>query len=173
MQNFGSWSPYMVKEGRTCLGLEFFVNEGDDMWTKADDDLVEQGKRELAVPRPGRRRPRSRRATSCGCRRRIPCTTTHYKDERRRDARLARGEHAQRVPVGRNGMHKYNNQDHSMFTAMLSVENILGADHDVWAVNVEEEYHEEHEDATIERGPTATRNEACGRAVECRPRLPR
>ena len=46
-------------------------------------------------------------------------------------------------PVGRNGMHRYNNQDHSMYTAMLSVENIFGADHDVWSVNVEEEYHEE------------------------------
>jgi hypothetical protein len=45
--------------------------------------------------------------------------------------------------VGRNGMHKYNNQDHSMFTAMLTVDNIFGADHDIWAVNVEEEYHEE------------------------------
>jgi hypothetical protein len=48
-------------------------------------------------------------------------------------------------PVGRNGMHKYNNQDHSMYTAMLSVENIFGARHDIWAVNVEEEYHEEIE----------------------------
>jgi UDP-galactopyranose mutase len=46
-------------------------------------------------------------------------------------------------PVGRNGMHKYNNQDHSMLTAMLSVENIFGASHDIWSVNVEEEYHEE------------------------------
>jgi hypothetical protein len=45
-------------------------------------------------------------------------------------------------PVGRNGMHKYNNQDHSMYTAMLTVENIHGAGHDIWAVNVEEEYHE-------------------------------
>ena len=46
--------------------------------------------------------------------------------------------------VGRNGMHKYNNQDHSMYTAMLTVENIHGAHHDIWAVNVEEEYHEQH-----------------------------
>ncbi|MCL4293748.1 MAG: FAD-dependent oxidoreductase, partial [Acidimicrobiia bacterium] len=46
-------------------------------------------------------------------------------------------------PVGRNGMHRYNNQDHSMFTAMLAVENVFGAHHDVWSVNVEEEYHEE------------------------------
>ena len=47
IQNFGSWSPYLVKDGRTCLGLEFFVQEGDEMWTKSDADLVEQGKREL------------------------------------------------------------------------------------------------------------------------------
>ena len=46
-------------------------------------------------------------------------------------------------PVGRNGMHRYNNQDHSMLTAILSVENILGADHDIWSVNVEQDYHEE------------------------------
>jgi hypothetical protein len=46
-------------------------------------------------------------------------------------------------PVGRNGMHKYNNQDHSMYTAILTVENLLGADHDIWSVNVEDEYHEE------------------------------
>ncbi len=53
-------------------------------------------------------------------------------------------EHAPNLhPVGRNGMHKYNNQDHSMFTAMLTVENIHGAAHDIWSVNVEEEYHEE------------------------------
>ena len=53
-------------------------------------------------------------------------------------------EHAPNVhPVGRNGMHRYNNQDHSMLTAMLVVENIQGADHDVWQVNVEEDYHEE------------------------------
>jgi hypothetical protein len=55
------------------------------------------------------------------------------------------------LPVGRNGMHKYNNQDHSMYTAMLSVENIYGATHDVWTVNVEDEYHEE-EDPTTSRG---------------------
>jgi len=53
-------------------------------------------------------------------------------------------EHAPNVyPVGRNGMHKYNNQDHSMYTAMLSVENIFGAGHDIWSVNVEADYHEE------------------------------
>ena len=58
-------------------------------------------------------------------------------------------EHAANVhPVGRNGMHRYNNQDHSMYTAMLSVENIFGADHDVWSVNVEKEYHEVDDSST-------------------------
>ena len=89
-------------------------------------------------------RRRSRPATSCGCRRRIRSTTSTTRRNVDDAARVARGEHARTcIPVGRNGMHQYNNQDHSMFTAMLTVENILGADHDVWAVNVEEEYHEE------------------------------
>jgi len=67
-------------------------------------------------------------------------------------------------PVGRNGMHKYNNQDHSMYTAMLSVENIFGADHDVWNVNVEAEYHEEKGEAGASRGDDASTAGAPGRA---------
>ena len=73
-------------------------------------------------------------------------------------------------PVGRNGMHRYNNQDHSMYTAMLTVENILGgSDHDIWAVNVEEEYHEEGDDPTVAdprrapRAPAATRRSSPAR----------
>jgi hypothetical protein len=62
-------------------------------------------------------------------------------------------------PVGRNGMHKYNNQDHSMYTAMLSVENIFGADHDVWNVNVEAEYHEEKDEGGGKAGAAVTRGE--------------
>ena len=72
-----------------------------------------------------------------------------YDNNYKRNVEVLRGwlaEHATNVfPVGRNGMHKYNNQDHSMYTAMLSVENMFGAKHDIWAVNVEEEYHEEIE----------------------------
>ena len=143
IQNFGSWSPFMVKDGRTCLGLEFFVNEGDDMWTKADADLVEQGKREMhkigLLADPARveagyvvRMPKA-----------YPMYDAIYKDNVDTLAQWI-AVHAPNVyPVGRNGMHRYNNQDHSMYTAMLSVENIFGATHDVWAVNVEEEYHEE------------------------------
>jgi protoporphyrinogen oxidase len=134
-----------VKDGRTCLGLEFFVNEGDDMWTKADADLVEQGKRELAMlglVDPSR--------VETGYVVRMPKAYPMYDGTYKANVETMRrwlDEHVPNVfPVGRNGMHKYNNQDHSMYTAMLSVENIFGADHDVWTVNVEAEYHEESDE---------------------------
>jgi protoporphyrinogen oxidase len=143
IQNFGSWSPYLVKEGRTCLGLEFFVFEGDETWSASDEDLIEQGKRELAVL--GLVDPAS---VEAGYVVRMPKAYPFY-DERYK-ANVARivewlDDCAPNVhPVGRNGMHRYNNQDHSMFTAMLTAENIArGTHHDVWNVNVEEEYHEE------------------------------
>jgi hypothetical protein len=78
---------------------------------------------------------------------RMPKAYPVYDETYRENVEVLKGwiaEHAPNVhPVGRNGMHRYNNQDHSMFTAMLTAENILGADHDIWSVNVEEEYHEE------------------------------
>jgi protoporphyrinogen oxidase len=143
IQNFGSWSPYMVKEGRTCLGLEFFVFEGDEMWTKSDQDLIEQGKRELGIlglVEPAKvqagyvvRMPKA-----------YPFYDEHYKANVTRIVDWLQDCAPNVHPVGRNGMHRYNNQDHSMYTAMLTAENIaLGTNHDVWSVNVEEEYHEE------------------------------
>jgi protoporphyrinogen oxidase len=142
IQNFGSWSPYMVKEGRTCLGLEYFVWEGDDLWTSSDADLVELGTRELGalgLVDPGK--------VEAGYVTRIPKAYPMYDDGYLDRVQVMRdwiAEHVPNVhPVGRNGMHKYNNQDHSMLTAMLTVENILGAAHDIWTVNVEAEYHEE------------------------------
>jgi protoporphyrinogen oxidase len=144
IQNFGQWSPYMVKDGRTCLGLEYFVTEGDELWSAPDADLVELGKRELAriglIPDPS--------VVEVGYAVRIPKAYPTY-DETYRDhvdtIRAWLGAEVRNVyPVGRNGMHRYNNQDHSMMTAMLTVENILtGSAHDVWSVNVEEDYHEE------------------------------
>jgi protoporphyrinogen oxidase len=143
VQNFGSWSPYLVKDGYTCLGLEYFVNVGDDLWTMADDDLIALGTREiesLGLVTPG--------AVSAGYVVRMPKAYPVYDEEYVRNVDtlrswLAAGA-ANVQPVGRNGMHRYNNQDHSMLTAMLAVENIVkGTEHDLWAVNVEEEYHEE------------------------------
>jgi protoporphyrinogen oxidase len=142
IQNFSSWSPYLVKDGRTCLGLEFFVQEGDEMWTKSDADLVEQGKRELShlnLVDAGK--------VEDGYVVRMPKAYPFYDWEYKQNVDVLRKWLEQNTPnvypVGRNGMHRYNNQDHSMYTAMLSVENIYGAHHDVWSVNVEEEYHEE------------------------------
>jgi protoporphyrinogen oxidase len=142
IQNFGRWSPYLVKDGRTCLGLELFVNEGDEWWTMADEDLISTGKRELEQIGLV---PASRVESGYVVRmpKAYPFYDAHYKENVAKLAGWLEAHTPNVYPVGRNGMHRYNNQDHSMFTAMLSVENIFGADHDVWSVNVEEEYHEE------------------------------
>ena len=143
IQNFGSWSPYMVKEGRNTLGLEYTVWEGDDEWNADDEWLIERAKKELeqlGLCRAGQ--------IEDGWVVRQPKAYPIYDERYRANVDTLRGwlrEHASNVhPVGRNGMFRYNNQDHSMFTAMLTVENIAtGTTHDVWEVNVEEEYHEE------------------------------
>ncbi|SCL17785.1 Protoporphyrinogen oxidase [Micromonospora pallida] len=143
IQNFGSWSPYLVRDGGTCLGLEYFVNAGDELWTSTDEDLVALGTAELErlglVP-PG--------AVHAGYVVRMPKAYPVYDEGYEQAVDTIRRWLAEAVPnvhpVGRNGMHRYNNQDHSMLTAMLTAENILDdAGHDVWTVNVEEEYHEE------------------------------
>lgn len=143
IQNFGSWSPYLVKDGRTCLGLEFFVNVGDDTWNRSDEDLIAQGARELeqlglaAASDVERgfvvRMPKA-----------YPFYDSGYKDNVEVIRRWIEENTPNLHPVGRNGMFRYNNQDHSMMTAMLTVQNIVdGAEHDIWDVNVEEDYHEE------------------------------
>ncbi len=156
IQNFGSWSPFMVKEGRTCLGLEYFVFEGDDLWNSPDQELVELGKRELAqlgLVKPER--------VEAGYVVRMPKAYPMYDGTYKANVAVLREwleANAPNVyPVGRNGMHKYNNQDHSMYTAMLSVENILGADHDIWTVNVEAAYHEEKRAGEDQEQPAAAR----------------
>jgi protoporphyrinogen oxidase len=143
IQNFGSWSPYLVKDGRTCLGLEYFINEGDELWTASDEALVELAKRELEelglVPAE---------VVEAGYAVRVQKAYPVYDADYTEHVDTIRAWMAQAVPnvhpVGRNGMHRYNNQDHSMLTAMLTVRNILGEGaHDIWQVNVEEDYHEE------------------------------
>jgi protoporphyrinogen oxidase len=143
IQNFGSWSPYMVKDGRTCLGLEYFVHEGDELWSAGDDELIALATREL--------RQLGLLATSdieAGYVVRMPKAYPMYDESYARNVAVIRSwleeETPNVVPVGRNGMHRYNNADHSMVTAMYAVENILGATpaRDLWTVNVEEDYHE-------------------------------
>jgi len=164
IQNFGSWSPYMVKEGRTCLGLEYFVTEGDELWTSSDAELVALATKELhtigLIADPS--------VVESGYAVRIPKAYPTYDETYRDNVDVIREWLAREVPnvypVGRNGMHRYNNQDHSMLTAMLTVENLLtGSTHDVWSVNVEDDYHEEKRPAAGDHGT--------GRAAPVLPRI--
>lgn len=142
IQNFKNWSPSMVPDpNKTCLGLEYFCFEGDGLWTMKDEDLIALGVKEVGVL--GLIDPKDFEDGSVV---RMPKAYPVY-DDVYVDAVNTIREFLAGVPnlhlVGRNGMHKYNNQDHSMLTAMLSVKNILGANYDVWGVNVDNEYHEE------------------------------
>jgi len=142
VQNFKNWSPEMVPDPKmTCLGLEYFCFEGDGLWTAADRDLIDLGRREMALI--GLIDPEK---VVDGTVVRMPKAYPVYDEgfEESLDvvrSYLARFSNLQ--VAGRNGMHKYNNQDHSMVTAMLAVQNLCGAANDVWAVNAEDEYHEE------------------------------
>jgi protoporphyrinogen oxidase len=142
VQNFGSWSPFMVREGHNVLGLEYTVMEGDEWWNAPDDELVARGIHELEAIGL-----MDAADVEAGYVVRMPKAYPLYDATYQANVELLRTWLEQAVPnvhpVGRNGMHKYNNQDHSMFTAMLTVDNLHGASHDIWAVNVEEAYHEE------------------------------
>jgi protoporphyrinogen oxidase len=142
IQNFGSWSPYLVKDGKNVLGLEYTALQGDAEWTAPDEQLVEEAKRELAYLR----------LVSYGDieqgyvvrqKKAYPLYDERYAANVATIRRWLDAAVPNVHPIGRNGMFRYNNQDHSMYTAMLTVENIVtGSAHDVWTVNVEEDYHE-------------------------------
>ena len=152
IQNFNNWSRAMVPEpGKTCLGLEYFCFEGDGLWTSSDADLVALATRELGelgLVDPSKVRD--------GCVVRMPKAYPVYDSTYAGHLSILRG-HIDRITnlhtVGRNGMHKYNNQDHSMLTAMMAVANMRGASHDVWSVNTDYEYHEEQKIEEPKVGP--------------------
>jgi protoporphyrinogen oxidase len=143
IQNYRSWSPWMVPDqSKACVGLEYFCFEGDDLWTMSDDELVELASRELEQLGLA-----SRSKVERGYAVRVPKAYPMYdKDYEDRVAAIRSwldtlGNLQQ---VGRNGLHRYNNSDHSMLTAMRAVDNLVsGANHDLWAVNAESVYHEE------------------------------
>lgn len=168
VQNFGRWSPYMVKQDRACLGLEYFVFEGDQTWSMPDEELVELGKKEIGLL--GLVDPAS---VEAGYVVRMPKAYPYYDADYKRNVELMRKWLEVNVPnvhpVGRNGMHRYNNQDHSMYTAMLTVDKLFGASHDVWSVNVEEEYHEEMKSS----GDQGARAQGTGRDAPILPKRAR
>jgi len=143
VQNFNNWSAEMVPEpGRTCLGMEYFCFEGDGLWSASDAELVALASRELEVLGLAGGAPVVD-STVVRMRKAYPVYDADYRANLD-GVRSVLDQIPNLHTVGRNGMHKYNNQDHSMYTAMLTVDNMLGqAQHDVWAVNTDLEYHEE------------------------------
>jgi protoporphyrinogen oxidase len=142
IQNFNNWSKAMVPDaGRTCLGMEYFCFEGDGLWTSRDEDLVALATKELASL--GLADPTK---VVDGAVVRMPKAYPVYDSVYREHLDVVRS-YIDPIPnlhtVGRNGMHKYNNQDHSMLTAMMAVQNMQGASHDIWSVNTDFDYHEE------------------------------
>lgn len=146
IQNFKNWSPDMVPdENMSSLGLEYFCNEGDELWSMSDSNLVELGKRELE---------------SIGLARssdvvdgrvfRVEKAYPIYDSTYQQHLQLIKSYLASFVnfqTIGRNGLHRYNNQDHAMLTGMYAVRNTLdGESYDLWSVNAEQDYHEEIRD---------------------------
>jgi protoporphyrinogen oxidase len=143
IQNYRSWSPWMVPDpSKACVGLEYFCFAGDDLWTMSNDGLVAFATAELVrlgLARPGQ--------VERGFAIRVPKAYPIYDADYAERVATIRAwletiENLQQV--GRNGLHRYNNSDHSMLTALRAVDNLLaGVGHDIWAVNAESAYHEE------------------------------
>ncbi|APL95639.1 NAD(P)/FAD-dependent oxidoreductase [Sphingobium indicum] len=157
IQNFRSWSPEMVPDpDLACVGLEYFCFEGDGLWSSSDADLIELAKKEMAAlglcdpdDVVGGAVVRQEKA--------YPVYDDGYAD----NVLAMRTELQRLYPtlhlVGRNGMHRYNNQDHAMMTAMLTVRNIEAGEqlYDIWAVNEDAEYHEAGEEGQDAAGRRA------------------
>jgi protoporphyrinogen oxidase len=143
IQNFKNWSPEMVPDqSMTSLGLEYFCTEGDDVWTTPDEELIELGRQEL------------QQIGLCnaddvvdGCVFRVqkayPIYDSDYVEYLEKIKTFVT-ELKNFQTIGRNGLHRYNNQDHSMMTGILAVRNYLfGEKNDLWSVNTDKDYHEE------------------------------
>ncbi len=141
VQNFKNWSPAMVPESEnSSIGLEYFCNEGDDVWCMDNEQLAEMAANELDilglannrdvvdhyVVRQSSAYPVYDKDYSCSLE-----TVKDY---------LVRFKNLQ--TVGRSGMHRYNNMDHSMITGIMAAQNIFGSEHDLWDVNDDDEYLE-------------------------------
>jgi protoporphyrinogen oxidase len=156
VQNFKNWSPDLVPDPtKSSLGLEYFCFEGDELWTMPDAELIALGTREIEAIGLV-----SASKVVDGCVVRMPKAYPVYDDAYQDHLAVIRDwlrGLSNLELAGRNGMHKYNNQDHSMMTALLAARNILGLGHfDTWKVNTDAEYHEEAEGGTAD---------ASGRAV--------
>ncbi len=131
IQNFKNWSPFMIPDpDKTCLGLEYFCSQGDEVWSLTDEELIQLGKKELEVLGFAQA-DEVEDASIARVPNAYPIYDSKYQDSRQALSRFLAGIENLHL-VGRNGLHRYNNMDHSMFTAMMAVENILGANHNLW-----------------------------------------
>jgi protoporphyrinogen oxidase len=144
IQNYKNWSREMVPEpGYTCLGLEYFCDVGDELWDMSDSELVELGIAELERLNLG-----APNSLKDGTVVRMPKAYPVYDDAYQENVSTIRAFLEENIPnlqpIGRNGMHKYNNQDHAMWTGILAARNALGeGEYDLWRVNADAEYLEE------------------------------
>jgi len=143
IQNFKNWSPDMVPDaGKTSLGLEYFCLEGDAVWTTPDRELIEQATRELCAIGLAQAHE-----IEDGCVVRVPKAYPVYTSDYAQHLAVVRRfvdslENFQ--TIGRNGLHRYDNQDHAMLTGALAARNVvLDQRNDVWSINTDAEYHEE------------------------------
>ena len=151
IQNYKNWSPYMVPDpSRTSLGLEYFLWDKDEEWSWPQERLIELGVRECA--QIGLIDPREvKDGTVVRMEKAYPVYDQTYQ-ESVATIRQYLETFSNLQTIGRNGLHRYNNQDHSMLTGVYAARNILGERHDVWSVNTEKEYHEEERVARPKTG---------------------
>ncbi len=143
IQNFKNWSPEMVPDpNMTSLGMEYFCNKDDSFWCLPDDELIELGKRELSEIGLA-----TYSEIEDGCVFRVEKAYPIYDADYRSHLENIRGYLDQFInfnTIGRNGLHQYNNQDHSMVTGMIAVRNVmLGEQNCLWEINGDHHYHEE------------------------------
>ena len=148
VQNFKNWSPDMVPDQqKTALGLEYFVQEGDALWSLPDDELIALGTRECETLGLA-----SADKVVGGSVVRMPKAYPVYDgtyQESLTEIRSWLDQIGGLQLIGRNGQHRYNNQDHSMMTGVYAARNIVGSEYDIWDVNVEEDYHEERDSKNL------------------------
>jgi protoporphyrinogen oxidase len=141
IQNYRAWSPSMVPDqGKSCVGMEYFCFQGDELWSQPDEQLVALATDEFDKLGLG-----ERERVVGGYVVRVPKAYPIYDEEYAGRLAAIRGwleGIGNLQQVGRNGLHRYNNSDHSMLTAMRAVENLDGANHDLWSVNADSWYHE-------------------------------
>lgn len=141
IQNFKNWSPEMVPDPQmTTLGLEYFCFDTDEIWKKDDEELIEMGKKEAAQLKFA-----SPEQILDGLVIRSPKTYPIYDEgykERIKVIKNYLSSLKNLQTIGRNGLHRYNNQDHSMLSAMFAIRNIQGEKCSVWDINIDDEYHE-------------------------------